>query len=334
VSVLRLRIPALKHAEDFVHIVLGLRTPCACSFAAASMAQASQLETRLVSILDSRVKRQSVSKMGIILMGVFTGLLTASMALIGVATPVPMPPVFIAKTTATPQRTRIGNAPTVPNNAVVPPRVLELKPPIYTDEAIRENIEGTVTLEATVDLDGRIKILRIVKGLGYGLDQRAIGSVLDWKFAPATKNGIPVEAVTQIEVDFKVPVQLDPKDGSRVIAFNLGAGVTPPTIISRVEPQYTPEARAAGYQGSVALSVIIHKDGTVTMDGVGPWDLGFGLTQSAVEAIEQWRFKPATRNGEPVAVSLNVQVDFTLNGNHEVYQRSRGNLNITVAGSR
>jgi protein TonB len=55
----------------------------------------------------------------------------------------------------------------------------------------------------------------------------------------------------------------------------------------------------------------VHKDGTLTVDKVVR-ELGLGLDQKAIEALEMWKFKAATRNGEPVAVELNIEVNFNL----------------------
>jgi TonB family protein len=322
--VLSLGAAAADYAEHLVEIVRGLRPYRAVSFATVSMAQPSQLETRLRSILDGRARRRRLSKAGALLLCALTGIFTVSIASIGVTAAVPLPPVTIvsirlaplapapkpaAKPVAAPQRTRIGNADTTPNNAVVAPRVLESKPPIYTDEAIRARIEGTVTLEAAVDMEGGIRILRVVKGLGYGLDERAMGAILDWKFGPATRNGVPVEAITQVDVDFKLPPPRFDKDGSEI--STVGPGVTPPTVISRVEPQYTPEARDVRYQGTVVVKATVHADGTLTVDQIVR-DLDYGLGKKAVEALEQWKFKPGMRNGEAVPVSLNIEVNFNL----------------------
>jgi hypothetical protein len=97
----------------------------------------------------------------------------------------PGPPILIARplsappeeiSPAPPQRTRFRGG----NNAstIAPPQVLSATAPIYTDEAVTARIEGTVTLEASVDANGKATVLRIVKGLGYGLDERAIGAVI------------------------------------------------------------------------------------------------------------------------------------------------------------
>jgi TonB family protein len=88
-------------------------------------------------------------------------------------------------------------------------------------------------------------------------------------------------------------------------------GVTPPTILSRVEPNYTDEARAARYQGVVVLEVIVRKDGTADVLRVIR-ALGFGLDEQAIVAVKQWRFRPGTRDGQPVDVLLSVEVNFNL----------------------
>jgi TonB family protein len=93
--------------------------------------------------------------------------------------------------------------------------------------------------------------------------------------------------------------------------FRVGGGVSPPTVISRVEPQYSEEARKARYQGTVVLEAIVRRDGTVDIQRVVR-SLGFGLDENAIQALKQWRFRPGTRNGVPVDVSLNIEVNFNL----------------------
>jgi TonB family protein len=87
--------------------------------------------------------------------------------------------------------------------------------------------------------------------------------------------------------------------------FRVGGGVSAPTIIRRVEPQYSEEARKARYQGMVVLEAIVRKDGSVEIVRVVR-SLGFGLDESAIQALRQWKFRPAMMNGEPVNVSLNI----------------------------
>lgn len=93
--------------------------------------------------------------------------------------------------------------------------------------------------------------------------------------------------------------------------FRIGGGVTPPTVIERVEPQYSEEARKARYQGSVVLEAVVRRDGTVDIIRVVR-GLGFGLDENAMRALKLWRFRPGMRNGIPVDVSLNIEVNFNL----------------------
>lgn len=93
--------------------------------------------------------------------------------------------------------------------------------------------------------------------------------------------------------------------------FRVGGGVSPPTVIQRVEPQYSEEARKARYQGTVVLEAIVRKDGTCDIIRVVR-SLGFGLDENAMMALKQWRFRPGMRNGVAVDVSLNIEVNFNL----------------------
>jgi TonB family protein len=93
--------------------------------------------------------------------------------------------------------------------------------------------------------------------------------------------------------------------------FRPGGGVSEPTIIYRVEPQYSEEARRARHQGTVVFEAIVHKDGTIQIIRTVR-SLGFGLDENAMKALRQWRFSPGKRNGVPVDVSLNIEVNFNL----------------------
>lgn len=93
--------------------------------------------------------------------------------------------------------------------------------------------------------------------------------------------------------------------------FRVGGGVTPPTVVQRVEPQYSEEARKARYQGTVVLEAIVRRDGSIDIVRVVR-SLGFGLDENAMQALRQWRFRPGMRNGIAVDVSLNIEVNFNL----------------------
>ena len=86
---------------------------------------------------------------------------------------------------------------------------------------------------------------------------------------------------------------------------------TAPQKVSSPAPEYTDEARAKRIEGSVLLRGVIGTDGRVTNIGVAR-GLGHGLDQKAVECLRKWIFKPAVRDGEPVAVKANIEINFHL----------------------
>jgi TonB family protein len=93
--------------------------------------------------------------------------------------------------------------------------------------------------------------------------------------------------------------------------YQIGGSVKAPTVISKMEPQYSQEARIAKYQGTVLLSLEIGSDGlprNIKPVRGGP----FGLAEQAAQALSTWKFSPATTNGEPVAVAAKVEVNFRL----------------------
>src|SRR5207302_6973943 len=97
--------------------------------------------------------------------------------------------------------------------------------------------------------------------------------------------------------------------GTGGVVFHVGGGVTPPTVLQRIEPQYSEEARKARYQGTVVLEAIVRKDGTVDIERIVR-RLGFGLDENAIQALKQCRFRPGMRNGVRVDLLLNYQVNF------------------------
>jgi TonB family protein len=201
------------------------------------------------------------------------------------------------------QYVRINGADQVaPNGGMAPPTVLKSMLTTYTDDARTHGIEGTVTVEAFMGEDGRIKSMRVLKGLGFGLDEAALASVQEWEFSPPTQDGIPVSVVAEIDVPFSL---------ASANAFRIGNGVTPPKVESRVEPQYPQAARLARVTGKIVMGVVIKKDGTVDVIRVVQ-GLGGGLTDSAVDAIKQWKFIPGQKDGQAVDVALNIEVQFNL----------------------
>jgi protein TonB len=93
--------------------------------------------------------------------------------------------------------------------------------------------------------------------------------------------------------------------------YRVGGGVSAPRAIYAPDPDYSEEARKAKYQGTVVLWVVVGPDGR-THDIQVVRSLGMGLDEKAIEAVRQWKFEPARRNNSPVAVQINVEVNFRL----------------------
>jgi TonB family protein len=93
--------------------------------------------------------------------------------------------------------------------------------------------------------------------------------------------------------------------------YRIGGGVTAPSILLKVEPEYSEEARRARMQGKVVLFVIIDPQGKPGSLKVIR-SLGLGLDEEAIKVVEQWRFRPGTKEGRPVAVQATIEVNFRL----------------------
>jgi protein TonB len=85
------------------------------------------------------------------------------------------------------------------------PRLLKDVKPRYTPDAMQAGIEGTVTLEAVVRVDGTVGDVRVTRSLDreFGLDDEAISALKKWEFAAGTKDDVAVPVLVEIEMSFK-----------------------------------------------------------------------------------------------------------------------------------
>jgi protein TonB len=95
--------------------------------------------------------------------------------------------------------------------------------------------------------------------------------------------------------------------------YRPGSGVTSPQLVTQVKPQYTTDAMRAKIQGKVLLEVVVMPDGRAgDIRVLRSLDRTFGLDEEAIKAMRQWRFRPGTREGQPVPVLVTVEMEFTL----------------------
>jgi TonB family protein len=219
----------------------------------------------------------------------------------------------------------------MPDGMGVPtaPKILYKIEPEYSEAARQAKFQGTVVLKVDVMPDGTAQNISVQRSLGLGLDEKAIEAVRKWRFRPGTKfrpetrDLEPVTVTCAIEVNFRLladpPATASAPAGQAVAGqavpdngvFRVGGGVTAPTLLQKIEPEYTEEARLAGYDGTAILYVEIGTDGFPQNIKVTR-GLGLGLDEKAIEAVSKWLFTPGTRFGVPVTVAATIEVNFRL----------------------
>lgn len=99
--------------------------------------------------------------------------------------------------------------------------------------------------------------------------------------------------------------------GAQETPLHLGGSVRPPIVIHTVDPEFSETARQAKFSGDVEVYLWVDENGNPQHVKVVR-GVGMGLDEKAVEAIRQYKFKPATLNGKPVTVDLYIEVRFQI----------------------
>jgi len=286
-AVLRLGVDARDYASHLLDIARGFRRLQAGW--ALAMARPSDLEKRFAALLRIKINRETINSRKVLLIGIAT---------LGVVVP------FAA--------IQVSGAASASNlSAVAAPAVDQYtSPPLYSDEARSLGVEGKVVLEVTVGGDGKPRDLRVTRGLGFGLDQNALVAVRDWHFVPGRRNGRPVESSIRVDVEFNLKTAELNESIANDMATRIGPGVTPPQEVYRSDPVSPANGQSAASGGAVVLDAIIPENGIPRVIRViRSLDWQFG--ESAINALKQWRFSPAMKDGNPVKVRMNVAVEFT-----------------------
>ena len=195
----------------------------------------------------------------------------------------------------------------------VKPKVLHAVKPVHPEEAIRDSLEGKVFLKFIVNVDGSVSDVRVLKGPEI-FRQAAIDAALQFQFKPAEHNGKPVAVWMTQPISFRLPKQQSTPpasgdaDSSKVLEFFMVE--VKPKVLHSVKFVHPEEAIRDSLEGKVFLKFIVNVDGSVSDVRVlrGPEV----FHQAAIDAISQYRFKPAEHNGKPVAVWMTQPVNFQL----------------------
>jgi len=224
-------------------------------------------------------------------------------------------------------------------NGIVAGRLINKEDPKYPKEARKKKIQGQVILQVTVNENGKVNRAAGISG-DLTLVNAAEEAVFKWEFEPFTQDGQAVSVQQNLTFNFDLnrkdtelelplpepkplsasvashlPIRLReskaPPPGVVTGVFRGGGGVSAPRVSYSPDPEYSDEARRAKYQGTCVLSLIVGPDG-LPQDIRVARSLGMGLDEKAIEAVQQWRFQPALKDGKPVAVAINVEVQFRL----------------------
>jgi len=87
---------------------------------------------------------------------------------------------------------------------IVPAEILSKPTPIYTEEARTKRIEGEVLLEVVLEASGKLRVLKVVRGLGHGLDDAAVNAAQQIRFKPALKDGLPSDSTAVVHIIFQL----------------------------------------------------------------------------------------------------------------------------------
>ncbi|HEY4381226.1 MAG TPA: energy transducer TonB [Acidobacteriaceae bacterium] len=174
---------------------------------------------------------------------------------------------------------------------VLPPTVLHAANPQFSEQARKEKFGGVVLVTLIVDANGQPQNVHVLRGVGMGLDEKAVEAVKQYSFRPATEGGKPVPVQLNVEVNFQV-------------LFN------PPKVLHSAPLQLSPQARQAKASGTIVLGLTVDTHGypqnVHVLRGVG-----MAMDERAVEAIRQYRFQPfLDGNGQPVAKGTSIELKF------------------------
>lgn len=216
-----------------------------------------------------------------------------------------------------------------------------------------KKLDGTVILSVIVDANGVPRNVYFLRARGDDLDRMALNLVTTERFRPGTHNGAPSATVDSIEVNLeaciedekneaglkvralrlksvpnqKLRLQEPPSEDATstlsstsqsrpverdIVPYKAGEGISAPVIFHTEIARFTDEARRAKYQGVCLISLIVDEHGMPQNVHVIR-ALGMGLDNKAVEAVREYRFKPAMKkDGTPVPTIITIEINFRL----------------------
>ena len=220
----------------------------------------------------------------------------------------------------------------VQDPGIVAPQVIEGKDTFWPPpKAMEHGISGDVKLELVVTREGSLEDIKVMEGVGdgeFGMENDAIEIVKTWKMKPGTLDGTPVDVRMNVVIKYKVFVNESSTKGAPIVNPSnivpskpepmmktiprVGApGVKPPIFTTKVSPVRPDILHLSHERGSVVLSAVFKKDGTVGDIAVSkPMKAGSLFDEQAKEALRQWTFIPGQLNGVDSDVIMEVKLFF------------------------
>jgi TonB family protein len=178
------------------------------------------------------------------------------------------------------------------DRAVRPPRVISQLQAEYSEEARRVAVNTSVSLSLVINENGEPQDIKVVRGAGFGLDEMAIRAIQSWRFEPGTKKGQPYAAPTHIDLRFNLADKARTGQTTR-LNFSLPPGVERPELIQGKIPE-NPDPPAGSMQIRFTVSPEGKPTNFQTLETTNQtW------TDRALDEMAGWRFRPATRAGQP-----------------------------------
>lgn len=209
-------------------------------------------------------------------------------------------------------------------DGIVAPVLVDAVPAEYPPDATDADRPHSCVLSVVVGADGVPTGIQPLNPHAGPFDDAAIAAVRQSKFQPGTLDGKPVPVLVHVRVPFFHLAPAVPRvmlHYAQLGGFSqrsqqqdpdrMQSNYTPPKLIQNVMPEFSTEARKKKIQGIVIVSALVTEDGE-PVDLRLEKSLGYGLDEKALQAVSQYRFKPAMRDGSPVRERVTVEVNFKL----------------------
>ena len=311
-SVLNSGIEASRYADQLLDLARTLKNAHRSGSAALAIARPSNLERRFIAMLNPHLNRCGISPR--------VGLLAkvAALCLLLPLAALRLPGQNLAG--------KFSGAIFDPSDGAVPnATIIMTNQKANTIDMTTSNAEGNFVLKALPAGDYEMKVLKpgfavyrapqvmLEPGRDVILTVKLdIGSITENVDVEFEYRGQRHAFDAQGESSTKASPSEETAAGAKPMRLRIGGNVEAAKVLTKVQPIYPEDAKAAGAQGTVVLHAVVGKDGKLLSLQVLNSQINPDLARAAVEAVSQWRYQPTLLNGEPVEVDTVVTVNFTL----------------------